>query len=395
MTPRVATIPAMPNAHSHAFQRDLRAIGERPSQTGRAHDDFWTWRRAMFRLAGSLDPNRMRDVAGRAYAEMVGAGYGVVGEFHYVHHRPDGTPYRDPNAMAIAVVEAAEAVGLPIVVLPAAYHRNGWDVGDRPVAEGQRRFCDPTVEAFLERVDALRAWAAGRDGVRVGIAAHSVRAVPAAWLEAVAAYADAHALVRHVHAHEQRRELAECEAEHGCSPIELLHRTGFLGPRTTVVHGIHVSAADVERLAESGTIVVSCPTTEGNLGDGHLPAMRYRDACVRLAIGSDAQVRIDPFEETRELETGARRERELRAGLLAATGDLWGELCRNGRASLGVDDAATIEVDLDHPDLRGVDDEDVPAAIATCASAAVVSRTVAGRVRRSPGAPRRSAARPR
>jgi formimidoylglutamate deiminase len=370
----------MVNAHSHAFQRDLRGIAERPAPAAHARDDFWTWRTEMFRLAGALDPDTMRDVAARTYGEMVAAGYGVVGEFHYVHHQPDGTPYAEPNEMAFAVAEAAREQGLEVVLLPAAYHRNGWDGGDRPPVDGQRRFCDPDVETYLARVDALRAWAEGREGVSVGVAPHSVRAVPASWLEAIAAYAERHGLVRHVHAHEQRRELDECQAEHGCSPIELLHRTGFLGPRTTIIHGVHVSEADVQRLADSQSIVVSCPTTEGNLGDGHLPAMAYRDAGVRLAIGSDSQVRIDPFEEVRELETGARRERRLRYGLLASTGDLWGELCANGRASLGLPEPTaghgTIEVDLGHPDLRGIAPEDLPYALATCASAGVVAATV-------------------
>jgi formimidoylglutamate deiminase len=370
----IASVPAMVNAHSHAFQRDLRGIGERPAPAAHARDDFWSWRAEMFRLAGSLDPDSMRDVAARVYAEMAAAGYGAVGEFHYVHHQPDGKPYDEPNEMAFAVAEAALEAGLGIVLLPAAYHRDGWDGSDRPPREGQRRFVDPDPEAFLARVDALREWASGRDGVSVGVAAHSVRAVPAAWLEAIASYAERHGLVRHLHAHEQRRELDECSAEHGCSPIELLERTGFLGPRTSIVHGIHVSERDAQLIAESDSIVVSCPTTEGNLGDGFLPAMAYRDAGVRLAIGSDSQVRVDPFEEVRELETGARRERETRFGLLAATGDLWGELARNGRASLGLDPGtgATIDVDLEHPDLRGVSEADLPFALATCASAGVV-----------------------
>lgn len=382
--PRTATVPAMVNAHSHAFQRDLRGIGERPSPAAHAHDDFWSWRGAMFALADSLDPEAMADVARRAYGEMAAAGYGAVGEFHYVHHRPDGTPYAEPNTLALAVAGAAQDAGIELVLIPAAYHRDGWDGGDRPPRDGQRRFCDPDAGTFLARVDALREWAAGRPGVSVAVAAHSVRAVPAAWLEAIAAYADAHGLPRHVHAHEQRRELAECEAEHGCSPIELLHRTGFLGPRTSVIHAVHVTDADVARLAASRSMVVSCPTTEGNLGDGHLPAMRHHAAGVRLAIGSDSQVRIDPFEEVRELETGARRERELRHALLAATGDLWGELASNGRASLGLDvvsagagppaPAPDIEVDLDHPDLAGVAVADLPLALATCASAGVVAR---------------------
>ena len=372
---RPLEIPAMPNVHSHAFQRALRGIGERPAPAAHAADDFWSWREAMYELAGSLDPESMHEAGRRVYAEMAAAGYGVVGEFHYVHHQPDGTPYEDPNALAIALAEAALEVGLGIVLLPAAYHRAGWDDGDLPPTPGQTRFCDPAVETFLTRVDALRSWADRRGGVEVGIAAHSVRAVPASWLTAIAAYADEHDLVRHVHAHEQRRELEQCQAEHGCTPIELLHRTGFLSPRTTLVHGVHVSARDVALLAETGTIVASCPTTEGNLGDGHLPALQYRDAGVPLAIGSDQNTIIDPFEELRELETLARRERRTRHALLAAADDLWGAVAAAGRRSLGLDTesaAGRITVDLDHPRLAGVPDEDALRAIATCASADVV-----------------------
>jgi formimidoylglutamate deiminase len=343
---RPLTIPAMPNVHSHAFQRDLRGVGER------ADSDFWGWREAMFALARRLDAAFARDIGGRVYAEMAAAGYGAVGEFHYVHD--------DGNENALALVEAARAAGLRIVLLLAAYHRGG-----------EPRFRDPTVDAYLARVDGLRA-----AGAPVGVAAHSVRAVPAEWLEPIAAYADAYGLVRHVHAHEQPRELEECHAEHGCSPIELLHRTGFLGERTTLVHGIHVAPRDVELLADTRTIVATCPTTEGNLGDGHFPALVLHDAGVRLAIGSDSNVVVDPFEEVRELETGARRERRTRHALLAATGDLWGELCRNGLASLGLDDAGTVTVDLDHPRLRGVPDDDALRALATCGTAAAVVHAV-------------------
>lgn len=311
--------------------------------------DFSTWRTAMYAAAERLDPDSMREVAERVYRAMAAAGYGAVGEFHHVHHEPDGRPYPDPNAMAFAVVDAAVAQKLPIILIPAAYHRNGWDGADRPAVAGQRRFCDPDVEAFLARVDELR---------------H---------------YAEAHGLVRHVHAHEQRRELDECDAEHGCSPIELLERTGFLSSRTSLIHGIHVSEHDVELLARTGTIVVSCPTMEGNLGDGYLPAMAYREAGVRLAIGSDSQVRVDPFEEVRELETGSRRERQLRSGLLASSDALWAEGCANGRVSLELEGTPprTIEIDLDHPDLRGISAQNLPLALATCASAGVV----AGRAR--------------
>jgi formimidoylglutamate deiminase len=366
-------IPAMVNAHSHAFQRDLRGVAERPAPEAHRHDDFWSWRTAMFALADRLDPDSMHEVALRTYREMRAAGYGVVGEFHYVHHQPDGAPYAEPNAMAFAVAEAAREAGLPIVLIPAAYHRNGWDGGDREPSAGQRCFCDPDVDAFLSRVDGLRSWAASVDGVSVAVAAHSVRAVPRSWLAPIASYASGHGLPRHVHAHEQVRELDETRAEHGLTPIELLGEEGFLGSSTSIIHGIHVTERDVALLAETNSIVVSCPTTEGSLGDGWVPAMRYRDAGVRLAIGSDSQVRIDPFEESRELETGARRERQTRHALLAQT-DLWAELRRNGLASLGLSDAdvGDVTIDLDHPDIAGVPAEDLMLAVATCAGAGVV-----------------------
>jgi formimidoylglutamate deiminase len=371
-------IPAMPNAHSHAFQRALRGVGERPAPPAAGSDDFWSWREEMYRLAGSLEPDSMHDAATATFDEMGRAGYGAVGEFHYLRHRPDGTPYDDPNQMAIAVAEAAIAAGLPIVLLSAAYHRGGWDGADLEPEGAQRRFSDPDVETFLDGVDRLREWAEGRAEVEVGIGAHSVRAVPAGWLERIAAHADERGMVRHVHASEQRREVEECRAEHGCSPIALLERTGFLGPRTSVVHGIHVDAEDVALMTSTRTIVISCPTTEGNLGDGHFPALAYRDAGVRMAIGSDSEVRIDPFEEVRELETEARREGQTRNGLLAAHGDLWAELAANGAASLGLDPDRLdhVELDLTHPALRDVPPGDLRLAIATCATAAAV----AGRV---------------
>jgi formimidoylglutamate deiminase len=298
----------------------------------------------------------MRDVAARVYAEMATAGYGAVGEFHYVHHRPDGTPYEDANVLAVAVAEASAEAGLRLVLLPAAYARGG-----------HARFRDPSLDAFLARVDDLR----GR-GLDVGIAAHSVRAVPEDWLHKIASYANSHGMVLHIHAHEQPRELEECFAEHGCTPIELLARSGFLGPRTTIVHGIHVSERDIALVADAGALVATCPTTEGNLGDGHFPALAWRDAGVRLAIGSDSNVVVDPFEEVRELETGARRERRTRHALLAEAGDLWGAVARNGCASLGISGVGAVRIDRDHPRLRGVADEDLLRAVATCAAAEVV-----------------------
>jgi formimidoylglutamate deiminase len=359
-------VPAMPNAHSHAFQRGLRGRAERVGDTA---DDFWSWREAMYTLAGELDPDSIERASRAAYEEMAASGYGAVGEFHYVHHRPDGTPYDDPNAMAKATASAAREAGLHIVILPVAYARAG---PGQPPEPRQRRFCDPSVEAFLGRVEELRAWADARPGVSMGVAAHSARAVPSEWLEAIAEYSETHGLVRHVHAAEQPRELEEVQAEHGCSPIELLERTGFLGPLAGVVHAIHVSARDIELIWASGATIVSCPTTEGNLGDGYPPLLKFRDAGIPIAIGSDSQVRIDPFEEARELETLARREGLTRHALLAARNDLWAELCRAGAQSLGIETAGEIEIDTEHPALRGIDPVDLPPALVTCASAGVV-----------------------
>jgi formimidoylglutamate deiminase len=364
----------MPNAHSHAFQRGLRGRAERIAGTA---DDFWSWREAMYALAEELDPDSIERASRAAYEEMAAAGYGAVGEFHYVHHRPDGAPYDDPNAMATAAGRAAREAGLQIVLLPAAYARAG---PGKPPEPRQRRFCDPSPEAFLARVDELRTWANSQPGVSVGVAAHSTRAVPIEWLEAIAEHSETHSLVRHVHAAEQPRELEEIRAEHGCSPIELLERTGFLGPLASVVHAIHVSPRDIELIWASGATIVSCPTTEGNLGDGHPPLLRFRDAGIPIAIGSDSNVRIDPFEEARELETLARREGLTRHALLAASGDLWADLCRAGARSLGIENAGEIDIDTEHPDLSGVDPIDLSRALVTCASAGVV-KAVTGAAR--------------
>ena len=365
----------MVNVHSHAFQRDMRGAAERISASS-ATDDFWSWRKAMFDTVAELDPDAMHRVALAVYREMADAGYGTVGEFHYVHHQPDGTPYAEPNAMAFAVAEAAQEAGLEIVLLPAAYHRNGWrDGADVPPESGQRRFCDPDVESFLARVDALRAWASARRrrerggrgplGSRgAGVVAVRDRAVrrrerPRAARARAGAAAGARAVPG-------RARLLSARTARAA--------TVSSGPRTTVVHAIHVSDRDVELLAATRSIVAACPTTEANLGDGFLPALRYRDAGVRLTIGSDSNVRIDPFEEVRELETLARREGVSRNALLARTGDLWGELRRNGAASLDAGAERRLQIDMDHPSIRGVTESDLPYALATCAEPGVIAR---------------------
>ena len=363
-------LPGFVNAHSHAFQRVLRGRVERVDPANPA-DDFWTWREAMYAAAGALDPDTLYDVCRAAYAEMRAAGYVAVGEFHYPHHRPDGRPYPDPNAMAKAVARAAADVGIELVLLMTAYERAG---AGRPPAAGQRRFCDPSVAAYLERVDAL----AGEGACRVGLAPHSVRAVSRPWLEAIAAYAASTGMVVHVHVDEQRRELEECAAEHGLAPIELLDAAGLLGERTTLVHATHASDRELDLVAGAGASVCACPTTEANLGDGFLPAARLFERGIPVCIGSDSNTVIDPIVELREIEAIARRVAERR-NVLVRPGEpgpmpyLLDVGTLNGARALGLaDPLPQVEVDCSLSPLDGVALADVPAALIFGGSAAAL-----------------------
>ena len=362
-----ALAPGFINDHSHAFQRGLRGMVER-LDPNHPLDDFWTWRERMYALAEDLSPDSVRTANERCYREMLYAGYTSVTEFHYVHHQPDGTTYEDPNALAKAVAEAAENAGIRLLLLPVAYARGGIP-----------RFLDRELSEFLARVDALREWASERPMVEVGVAAHSVRAVTREWLEGLAEYAGRSGLALHVHADEQPREIEECMEEHGLRPVELLAKSGFLGSRTTVVHATHAGHRELDLLAEYGSSVCACPTTEGNLGDGFLPAEGIVERGVRLTIGSDSHVRVDPFEELREIETNARRLSGRRNVLVAS-----GEVSPTPyllRAGWGVDGlkagapADFIELDLTHPSLADVAAEGLPSALVFSAGSGVVAGT--------------------
>jgi formimidoylglutamate deiminase len=336
-SPLVTTriLPGFVNAHSHTFQRALR---------GRAAGaDFWSWREIMLAEAERQTPELVRSSYEVGYREMRAAGYTAVGEFHYL-----GVPE------ALATAEAAAAAGLELVLLHVAYARGGLP-----------RFRQESVETYLGEVEGLRA-----SGLRVGLAPHSVRACPAEWLAAIAAYGARERLPLHVHANEQQREIEECLAEHGCRPIELLARTGCLGERTTVVHATHADGAELDLLASLGATVCACPTTEADLGDGFLPAERIRHRGIPLCIGSDSNVRIDPFEELRELEGIARRQTGRR-GVFSRE-----ELLRFGSElgarALGLDTWPDIEVDVTHRSLVGVAEEDVAGALVSSCDASVV-----------------------
>lgn len=307
-------LPGFVNAHSHAFQRGLRGRVEGA--------DFWAWRDAMLTLAAEV-----RTDYTSVFEEMRRAGFTAVGEFHYLG--PDE---------ARAAVRGAREAGVELVVLYVAYGRGGID-----------RFRQGSVAEYLRELETLRS-----EGVRVGVAPHSVRACPRAWLVELGRYASDNALPLHVHADEQPREIEECVTEHGLRPIELLAECGCLGPSTTVVHATHADGRELDLLAESGARICVCPTTEANLGDGFLPVERVLHRGIALCIGSDSNVRIDPLEELRELDGIARRQSGRRdvftVDALLAVGST------EGAASLGLDRWPAIEVDADHRQLRGVDD---------------------------------------
>ncbi len=334
MAERLA-LPGFVNAHSHTFQRALRGRA--------AGGDFWAWREGMLAEADRQTPKLVRITYEATYREMRAAGYTAVGEFHYL-----GVPE------ARAAADAATAVGIELTLLHVAYARGGIP-----------RFRQESVAAYLDEVTELQ-----EAGLRVGVAPHSVRACPADWLEAVAGSARAERLPLHVHANEQPREIEECLAEHGCRPIELLARTGCLGELTTVVHATHADGAELDLLASTGTTVCACPTTEADLGDGFLPAERIRARAIPLCVGSDSNVRIDPFEELRELEGIARRQTGRRG--VFAPEELYRFGGEQGARSLGVGAWPEIEVDLAHRSLAGVDADDVRAALLAGCGADVV-----------------------
>jgi formimidoylglutamate deiminase len=326
VTTRTLRLPGFVNAHSHAFQRALRGRS--------AGADFWSWRDEMLAAADGHTPESVRALYADVFREMRSAGFTAVGEFHYLGF-----------AEAWAAADAAREEGLALTLLYVAYARGGLE-----------RMRQPSVAVYLEQLEALAS-----DGIRVGLAPHSVRACPPDWLAAIGAYAEREALPLHVHACEQPREIEECLAEHGVRPIELLARAGCLTERTTVIHATHADGGELDLLSSHGTAICACPTTEADLGDGFLPAIRIEHRGIRLCIGSDSNVRIDPLEELRELEGIARRQSGRRG--IFSTEMLLEIGAGSGAAALGVDDWPTIDVDLEHASLKGVALEHVPAAL--------------------------------
>ncbi|WP_017614432.1 formimidoylglutamate deiminase [Nocardiopsis salina] len=367
------TLPGLANAHSHAFHRALR---------GRTHSDggtFWTWRRAMYRVADRLDPGTYLRLARGAYAEMALAGVTSVGEFHYLHHGPGGAPYTDPNAMGRALVEAARQAGIRLTLLDVCYLAGGLDTdGTRhPLSGPQLRFGDGDVHRWADRVELL-----DLDGeyARAGAAAHSVRALTPEDLSVVAATARERGLPLHVHVSEQPEENTASLSAHGRTPVEVLDGAGALGPGTTLVHATHLTDADIGLVRGSGSTVCLCPTTERDLADG-LP--RTGDlGPAPLSLGSDQHARTDLFAEARGVELHERLRTHRRGTL--DTGALLRAATHH--TSLGWDDAGALQVGaradvvnvpLDGIGLAGSSPERAADAVVFAATAADVRHVMA------------------
>lgn len=351
--------PGMANTHSHVFHRLLRGH----VTTG----DFWSWRNAMYGLAEGLDPDSYRRVAAATYREMVAAGYTSVTEFHYLHHRPDGRSYDDPNVMADALADAAREAGIRLTLLDTCYLSAGFGL---PLEGVQRRFSDGSAEAWAERVTNWNP----PPGVEVGAAIHSVRAVNPRQMAVVEEWAGSRPL--HVHVSEQPAENKECLNHYGRTPTQVLADAGVLRPHVTVVHATHVSTADIDLIAESGATVAICPTTERWLADGIGPTGGLAAAGIRLTIGSDSQAVVDPWEEMRLLELHQRLATG-RSGTHPPAA-----LLQAGTAGKGLTEGAPadlVRVAHDTPRTAGVDPDGlVFAATNADVAAVIVSGAAAG-----------------
>jgi formiminoglutamate deiminase len=361
----VAVVPGFVNAHSHAFHRSLR---------GRTHDaggDFWQWRSRMYAEAAALTPSGYRELATRVFTEMRDAGYTSVSEFHYVHHQVDGTPYA-AHDMEVALAEAADVVGIRLLLLDTLYVRGG--VG-AALAPEQLRFGDADADAWLRRWHSLRDALAAYPLVTVGAAVHSVRAVEPADLSAVAAGLPEDVPL-HVHVSEQPAENEQCLAAYGLTPTALLADHGLVTDRLHAVHATHLTEDDIRLLGDAGATVVMCPTTEADLGDGIGPAPELLAAGARLAIGSDQNAVIDPWEEVARLELD-QRLRLRRRGVFSPA-QLW----HAGSGSDGLRVGApfdAVELDLGSARVRGADVNQLPLV---ARSGDVTATIVAGRVTR-------------
>lgn len=378
-------LPALTTTHSHAFQRAMRGKAQRPASRNPAgngavvREDFWSWRGAMYGAAMALDPESIRAISRVAFRELRAAGVRTVGEFHYVHHQPDGTPYDDRTIMSDAVIAAAKEEGLRIALLRVAYHRAG---PGRPPEPGQLRFCDATVDDVLRDVEHLHAKYKNDPDVRVSVAPHSVRAVPPAWISELAAWANARNLPFHMHVSEQPREVAECLEETSRRPLELIADKGGLSDRFVAVHATQLDVHEIEMLGAARAFACVCATTEADLGDGLPDLVELRRRGARLCTGIDSHVITDPIADLRALETLARLSTKTRVTFAPDTSTpaeaLWQAGSVEGARACGFEDAGgVVRIARNHPALALVEDELLLDAVVFGGSSALVHDVLA------------------
>lgn len=372
--PGRALMPGFVNAHSHAFQRLIRGRMQwRPADDSVAN--FWSWREAMYGAALRLSPEDVYEVSRYCFVEMLRAGITTVGEFHYLHNAPDGRPYTDRTELARRVIGAAQDVGIRICLLNTCYAAGG--IG-KPLSPEQRRFGTGDVDAYLAATEKLADDVVGQPRVSIGVAPHSVRAVPREWLRMLHAWAATRDLPLHIHVSEQPAEVDECVAAYGRRPVELLDETGVLDARFTGVHATHITDREVVMLAISGGIVCACPTTERDLGDGFLRGGELLRAGAQIALGTDSQTMLDMFEEARLVEYNERLRRLQRVLLTRGAEDILEVApvllrmatsagARSVRVPAGILEegalADFIGIDLEHPTLAGWTTQSLPAML--------------------------------
>ena len=291
-------LPAMPNVHSHAFQRGMAGLAE---VRGPGSDSFWSWREVMYRFALTMTPDDVEAVAAQLYVEMLEAGFGRVGEFHYLHHQPDGQPYGDLGELATRIAAAAGETGIALTLLPVFYAHSGF--GGGAPNEGQRRFINTRDQfaALLERCETLTD--ALPNGV-TGLAPHSLRAVTPEELEWLATLRPTKPI--HIHIAEQVKEVEDCQAWSGQRPVEWLLGHQPVDGRWCLIHATHMTAAETTAFAQTGAVAGLCPITEANLGDGTFDGVAFAQAGGAIAIGSDSNIEIGVGAELRAMEYAQR-----------------------------------------------------------------------------------------
>jgi formimidoylglutamate deiminase len=352
-----ALMPGFINSHSHVFQRILRARCERASR----NESFWSWRKNMYRLVDALTPEDVEVAAAYTFAEMLHCGYTSVKEFHYLHHPSGGGKYANPHEMALRIQQAASTASIALTLLRVGYLN--------VTEDSQKRFADDSLDDLLLQCTSLRE----EMEVPVGIAPHSIRAMTPEGFAACARWAEAHNAECHAHVAEQPREIEWTKKRYGKSPMQLLADHGVLSPAFTAVHATHLDAAEILVAGRHRITACICPSTEANLGDGIALTKDLLNAGVRLAIGSDSQAEIDPFQELRLLEYNERNRLGQRqvldpVELINATTE---SMAKGATARL-------LAINLEHPSLVGIESENLASALVMAGRPECVQRVWLG-----------------